>query len=896
MIGETISHYRIVEKLGEGGMGVVYVAEDTVLGRRVAIKMLTSARGPADQHFRMRFLREARAVSTLSHPHIATIYDYGDTDDGQPYIVMELVKGQTLSALMASETLTIPRAIEIVKQVAEALAEAHRNGIVHRDIKPSNIAINERGDVKVLDFGLAKQIDISPVASADLERQELANTQTREGVIVCTPMYASPEQALGAEVDARSDLFSLGSVLYECIAGQPPFSGKNDVEIRARVIRDDPPDLSILNKSVPPELNRITLKTLAKRAEQRYQSAEELISELRTAELFLQPPVEYKRESGAQDTPAEKIGITARFTNLFEWKRLLLVGFILSTVIVSFFVFMRTKPASTTHQLEMSRLAVSGNVKEATISPDGKYVAAVIYEAGLQSLLIRQINTANELQIVAPSEEQYKGLSFSPSGDYIYYLKKEGDTGTLYQVSVLGGASRRLISNVDTPVTFSPHGDQIAFVRVLTAEHSTALIVAASEGSGEKTLATLTEPQQFSRGGFYSSGPAWSPDGAVIAVPTYNMTDNSHREVVTVQTSDGAIKVIKSQQWSLIEKLVWLSDGKGLLMNAADKTSSPLQIWLLPYPNGEVRRITKDPNYYFGLSLSKDSKTLLSTKNDTVTAVWMMSATGTGSPFQITSSKYVGRYGICLTNDGRIVYSSKTSGNENIWIMNADGGNRKQLTFSDHVNVEPTTSADGQYIVFVSFDGRHPHLWRMDIDGGNPKQLTNSGDEDLPQFTPDGRSVVYHSIDGAKYSIRKISIEGGDPLVLTRETSTQPDVSPDGRLIACFARTEEGAPWKIAILPADGGPPLKKFDLPTTVDPEWPGVRWSPDGRSLTYIVTSRGVSNIWIQPISGTPVRQLTDFRDSQIFNFAWSLNTKQLAFVRGAETKDLFLLTDFL
>ena len=282
MIGETISHYRIVEKLGEGGMGVVYIAEDTVLGRRVAIKTLTAAR--ADQHFRMRFLREAQAVSKLSHPHIATIHDYGETDDGQPYIVMELVKGKTLSDLMLNEALTIPRAIEIVKQVAAALAEAHRKGIVHRDIKPSNIALDERGDVKVLDFGLAKQIDISPT---DPDAHTRLNTQTREGMIVGTPMYLSPEQALGVEVDARSDLFSLGSVLYECIAGQPAFSGKSPVEICAKVIRDDPPRPSKFNSSVSPDLDRIALKAMAKKPAARYQTADEMIAALESTQAKL---------------------------------------------------------------------------------------------------------------------------------------------------------------------------------------------------------------------------------------------------------------------------------------------------------------------------------------------------------------------------------------------------------------------------------------------------------------------------------------------------------------------------------------------------------------------------------------------------------------------------------
>ena len=288
MIGKTISHYRIVEKIGEGGMGVVYVAEDTVLGRRVAIKTLTIKPGQNEQHFRTRFLREARAVSALSHPHIATIHDYGETKDGKPYIVMELVRGQTLGDLMLGESLTIARAIEIIKQVAEALAEAHRSGVVHRDIKPSNVAIDHRGAVKVLDFGLAKQLNLESLSTSDPERQTLLTSQTQEGTIVGTPLYLSPEQALGLEVDPRSDIFSLGTLLYECIAGRPPFDGSTRMDICTRVIRDDPPPPSQMNADVPASLDQITLKALAKQPEERYQTAEEMLADLRAATAEMQ--------------------------------------------------------------------------------------------------------------------------------------------------------------------------------------------------------------------------------------------------------------------------------------------------------------------------------------------------------------------------------------------------------------------------------------------------------------------------------------------------------------------------------------------------------------------------------------------------------------------------------
>jgi serine/threonine protein kinase/tetratricopeptide (TPR) repeat protein len=283
MVGLTISHYRIVSKLGEGGMGVVYLAEDILLGRRVAIK--TAKCRPDDHAFRSRFLREARAVSAFSHQHIATIYDYGETGDGQPYIVMELIEGRTLCDLLRSGTLPFDQTLAIIKQVAEALSEAHRHGIVHRDIKPSNIALTDRGVVKVLDFGLAKQINVEPIDTFDPDQFQKFNTQTREGVIVGTPSYFSPEQALGLQVDARSDLFSLGSVLYECLTGSQPFPGSRPIEISAKVIRDDPALPSSHNSSIPPGLDRIILKSLAKKPEERYQSTADLMADLTGLEV-----------------------------------------------------------------------------------------------------------------------------------------------------------------------------------------------------------------------------------------------------------------------------------------------------------------------------------------------------------------------------------------------------------------------------------------------------------------------------------------------------------------------------------------------------------------------------------------------------------------------------------
>src|SRR5215213_1791240 len=305
MVGQTISHYRVISKLGEGGMGVVYLAEDIHLGRRVAMK--TAKCKLDDYAFLNRFLREARAASKLSHQHIATIYDYGKTDGGQPYIIMELVEGQTLCDLISAGALAIPQALKIVRQVADALAEAHRHGIVHRDIKPSNIAINERGVVKVLDFGLAKQINGNQIDPTDPEQLRRLNTQTREGTIIGTPTYFSPEQALGLDVDTRSDLFSLGSVLYECVVGRPAFPGSSPNEISAKVIRDDPPAPSSLNSLVPPELDHITLKSLAKKPEERYQSTEDLVADMLAIGGLL--------ETSVKNQPSQNAKVSETYTS-----------------------------------------------------------------------------------------------------------------------------------------------------------------------------------------------------------------------------------------------------------------------------------------------------------------------------------------------------------------------------------------------------------------------------------------------------------------------------------------------------------------------------------------------------------------------------------------------------
>lgn len=874
MIGETVSHYRILDKLGEGGMGVVYLAEDIVLGRRVAIKTLSIGSGTNNQHYRKRFLREAQAASKLSHPHIATVYDFGETTGGEPYIVMEFVQGKTLCELIREKSLTITRTTQIIGEIAEALSEAHSHGLVHRDIKPSNIVVNERGSVKVLDFGLAKEV--APTAE---------DTRTREGMIVGTPMYFSPEQALGLEVDARSDLFSLGLVFYECVTGEPAFAGKTDIEICAKIIRDDPAPPSKLNPDVSVELDQVISKALAKNSELRYQSAKDLAEAITL--------------TGSSDTRSTRKAkrLLSNGSQAFLKAVALRVArlglIVLLAIALVYFLSTLQRSRAPSEQMNFVRVAMSGNVKEAAISPDGKYIGVIIDEFGKQSLWIKNSETPNELNILKPSEEQYSALTFSPNGNYLYYLVEEGDTATLYRIGVLGGTPEKLLSQVDTPVTFSPDGDRLAFVRLQLTDKSTSLVIARADGSQPVNLLTLNRPQALKSHGFYSSGPAWSPDGNVIAVPAQNISGSSPMDVLAVEVKDGTFHAINKQSWSLIEKLIWRPDGTGLIMNAIQKDPSRLQLWRLSYPAGDSSQLTNDPNSYVNLSATTNFSSILVTKLERLSSTWIVDLKSGSIPKQIPSTKDIAGTGIAWTPEGNLIHSSTNAGSQNLWMTAADGTGSQQLTFGNRTNVEPVVSPDGRYLIYVSYTDDRPHLWKMDRSNSNISQLTSGEYEDLPRITPDGKWVIYHSIDEGKYNLRKISIDGGESFVLTSHPSTQPDISPDGKFIACFSRAQPAdSPWNIVILPIDGGPPVKTLSKPSNVDPEWPAIRWAPDGSAITYVETSGGVSNLWSKPLNGAPAKQLTQFTDGQIFAFDQSLRSGLIACIRGTIKRELLLL----
>jgi Tol biopolymer transport system component len=541
--------------------------------------------------------------------------------------------------------------------------------------------------------------------------------------------------------------------------------------------------------------------------------------------------------------------------------------------------------------MRISKLTTNGKAALATLSPDGKYLAHVLEEGGRQSLWVRQVAATNNVQIVAPAPVRFGGITFSRDGNHVYYVvyDKMTNPALLYEVPVLGGTPRRLLEDVDSPVTLSPDGKRCAFVRGYPATRETSLIVANLDGTNEQQLATRKRPSHFS-----FDGPSWSPDGRVIAcgVGEFDAGD-SYMKVAAISASDGAEKPLSSQHWSWVGQLAWLGDGSGLLAIAWQLDGSVFadQIWHLSYPDGEAQRVTNDLDGYRGISIAADSKTLVTVQHARLSRIWIAPRGESARATQITSGfgdNYSEMFGMWWTPDGRLLYGSHASGNPDVWVMNADGSGQKQLTVDARTDFSPVASADGRYIVFVSNRNAGLHIWRMNADGSNPVQLTKGTGEEAPSLSPDGRWVVYSAINNGKSALWKISIEGGEPQPLTGQLSQRPLVSPDGKLIACVYG------GKVTILPFEGGPPIKSFDGIPLVYPQI--VRWMPDGRALSYLDVQGGVTNIWSQPIDGrSPPRQVTDFKEELIFRFAWSNDGQTLACERGTEINDIVLVSDF-
>jgi len=905
MPNETIAHYRILRQLGKGGMGVVYEAEDTKLGRRVALKFLPETTHRDEQALE-RFLREARAASALNHPGICTIHAI-EEHDGRTFIAMELLEGQTLDKLIPLGSLSIPRTIEIGIQLADALDAAQKKGIIHRDIKPANIFITARSAVKILDFGLAKLL---PEHHAGLGGSTLGDPETllltSPGAAVGTISYMSPEQARGEELDPRSDLFSLGGVLYQLATGKQPFPGTTSAVVFDNILHNAPVAPVTLNPDIPVELERILNKALEKDRDVRYQVAAELRADLKRLqrEIDSGKVASISSSSGRIPTPlspptarpaeprrspsSSSILIAAASKNKFgTGLALAAVLFLLVAAAFGIYSLVRRTQHLPFEKVKIENLTNSGHVFLTRLSPDGKYLLHVREENGLQSLWLRHIPTASNTEVVAPFATRYAGLTFSPDGDYIYFVRRdeeEQSIASLYQAPVLGGMPRLLIRDVDSPIAFSPDGQRFAYLHQHGDSSLMDLYLVHKDGSPDRALFNH-KPISTD-----SLTLTWSPDGKTILIPVVQPTPNDFGGFVAVDAASGEQKLAAAAKDRAYFDPSWMPDGKGVLVSAslAETGFERTQLGIVSYPGGEFRLLTTDTNRYLHPSLASDGRTIAASQAQLKFELGVAPASSPDSvqPVPLSSRLSIWRWD--WMPDGRLVIPQ----GPDIRIVSTAGSESVVASNMRHPPDQAASCGGGKYIVFRQFGGVSgvaTNLWRIDAAGTNLKQLTFGLNESDPECSRDGKWVYYVDRGDNRY-LKRIYLEGGLAETIVYAPTGLYALSPDGKTIVKDEVRDSDHQLMLALYSIEE----KKKSYIEYDQRALRGFAFLPDGKSVAYVVREKAVDNLWARPVDGSPSRPLTHFTSESIYAFRYSPDGAKIAIERGHMESDAVLLRD--
>jgi serine/threonine protein kinase/Tol biopolymer transport system component len=858
LAGRLLGPYRIDRLIGSGGMGDVYAAEDTRLGRVVALKLLTAMYASNAVRIR-RFQQEARAASALNHPNIVTIYDFGQTD-GLYYMATEFVQGTTLRALIAEGPRPARQVAQIAVQAAGALTAAHEAGIVHRDIKPDNIMIRPDGYVKVLDFGLAKLREhggSGSVSGGD------APTLTKTGTVMGTTAYMSPEQVRGLAVDARSDIFSLGVVLYELAVGLPPFRGKTGADQIAAILQLEPEPIRTAMPSVPLALEAIVSRCLQKDPGQRYQSTQALGDDLREFQVDLG-----SASRSVIDAPVKRP----------DRKRAVVIALV-SAALLGLMALAGVRYFEQPEWYRNSRLSSvprDENASHAIISASGRYLAdAYNFPDGSQGISVRLLTAAQSIEVVPRMKVRHYAFGFSPDENFLYYsVDRPGEPhgSVLWRVPLLGGTHQKLVEDAHG-LAFSPDGSKIAFVR------SDALWMCEADGSQQREIGQSTEARPYftftwsadGREIFYVEG-ARTPIGTAWSLWAIGIKAGAApRRVLPLNKPIGAI--------------ARLPDGSGFLVNATDPETSLPQIWRLSM-NGVWTPITHDLNEYQGLSITADGKRIATNRAERLSELWVVDANDSARAKQITDSQR--GFGAPIWTRSGIVSTASASGwHWNLWAMAEDGASKRIFNVPGSTSdIQPAICAGRDEIVFVSQRKEGTNIWRVLPDGSEARQLTHGINDQYPQCVTGGR-VIYRSQVGKQIRTLQVPLDGGVPTE-PGDASWDHLISPDGKL-EIVESTDQSTHRPIkTIKTREGSKTMLQFESDNS------GEAWEPNSRGIAHITHRSGTAEVWYQPIAGGSPRKLTDFGGKVMFAVNWSPDGRSIVCALGRINNWLVLIED--